>query len=408
MKKLLLVLIILVSALQLRAQEASKDFIIYFDLDSYKLSQSAKATLDSIAPYAKQFKDVSVSGTGYTDDSGTAGYNKVLAANRLNAAKSYLEVQGLSIIAIDGSYNTTIKPITPEKQRRAVISIKGKNLISAGAGYEEQEFTGRGGTVVIANVKNGSDGAISINEYFSPESMIANEMYAIDVDGNILQTDGMIKICYDIKKLDPDGQTFTIKMPANRGKINGQMSIWLQVKKDDGEVAWQNTTIDITTDPEEKFYIFKVPAGTQGCQKINLDRPCATPNNKEGRPVAVYIETYKVFDFYTVAITSDSYYPTQSYGPTFSAKLNAKLWVFTADEDDNIRNMNFFGKYRDNDNKTQTFGGSLSTAKYRYNKKDHSHHFFIPENPKSTLKGKTVKGKETGFWAWVKRQFSGK
>lgn len=406
MKKLLLVLIIFVSALQLRAQEASKDFIIYFNLDSYELSQAAKATLDSITLYTKELKDISISGAGYTDDSGTASYNKVLAANRLNAAKRYLEAQGLSIIAIDGSYNTTVKPTTPEKQRRAVISIKGKNLISAGAGYSPQEFTGPGGTVVIANVENGSNGAISINEYFSPESMIANGIYAIDVNGDILQTDGMIEICNDIKKLDPDGKTFTVKIPANRGKVNRRMSIWLLVRNENGTSGWQNTTIDITTDPEEKFYIFQVPIGTQGCIKINLDRPvCGTKDivagkNISRKPVAVYIETLDAFDFYAVCITPAANYSNEENALPFSAKLNDKLWLFTAEEEESVRNMNFFGKYRD-DKDEKMVAKSLERVKYRYDEKDHSHYFFIKDR-----KPKTAEEKEKGFWAWVKRQFS--
>jgi predicted Zn-dependent protease len=62
--------------------------------------------------------------------------------------------------------------------------------------------------------------------------------------------------------------------------------------------------------------------------------------------------------------------------------------------------MNFFGKYRD-DKEEKMIAKSLERVKYRYDEKDHSHHFFIKDR-----KQKAAEDKEKGFWAWVKRQFS--
>ncbi len=387
MKKFFFFLLMLIPALHLHAQEMSKTFVIYFDHDSYALSDKARTTLDSIMPFAKQLTHATISIIGYTDDSGTAEYNKILAVDRANAAKGYLENKGLNVADIAGNIYYDEKPALPEMQRRAIITVNGNKVLPsiAGNGFEQQEFTGPQGTIVIANVPKGSSGAIKVREFFTPESMIAGGMYCMTMDDRVLQTDGMIEICRNETEMDPSGEFYTVKIPAkNRAMINTLMTVWLSVRKSDGSLRWENTTIEITSDPEKKYYVFKVPVGTEGCIKINMDMPCVRENGCK----VVYIATDKPYDFTNVSVGA------KEMGTLyFSAKVNDTLWAFTGSRGAKEGNMVFTGSYNEY-GKEKTLTVALKDMKHTYNRRPRSHVYYIYDPTE-----------RSGFWAWLRRQF---
>jgi hypothetical protein len=263
---------------------------------------------------------------------------------------------------------------------------------AAGGGFEQQEFKGPEGTIVIASVAKGSTGAVTISEYFNSASMLAGNMNAIDVNNNVLWTCGMMEICFDKEDLDPSGKFYTVKVPLNqKRKINRTMSIWLAIRGKAGSLLWQNTSIHITSDPEGKYYIFNVPIGTERCVKINLDVKCA--NDSECK--VIHIATSKPYNFYNMSIMDGK------NSLSFSAKVNDTLYAFTTDGDGNtdLRRMVFTGVYSKN-NKPRTIKARLIKMKYTSDQYGLAHCYYLDR--------KTRPIEEKGFWAWIRRQFNGK
>ncbi|AWH84566.1 hypothetical protein HYN59_05280 [Flavobacterium album] len=393
MKKLFPLLLMLIAGLELHAQETIKAFTIYFDHDNYALSDKAKATLDSVAPYAKQFTGTAISSIGYTDDSGTLEYNKILAVNRANAAKDYLEAKGVTVGMTGGNIYHDKKPSAPERQRRAIITVKGNKATPsvAGCNFEQQEFTGPEGTVVIASVAKGSAGAVTVSEYYNSTTMLAGNMNAVDVNNNVLWTCGMMEICFNKGDLDPSGKFYTVKVPLNgKRKINRAMSIWLTIRGEDGVLRWENTSIQITSDTERKYYMFNLPVGTENCVKINLDASCV--NDSECR--VIHIVTSRPYNFHKLTVTDGK------NSLSFSAKINDTLYAFTTDGDGNInlRNMIFTGVYSKS-NKARTIRARLRKMKYTSDKYGLAHCYYLDKKARPV--------EEKGFWAWVRRQFRG-
>lgn len=391
MKKLFLLLLALIPVVNLQAQETSKSFVVYFNHDSYTLSETAKAMLDSIVPYSKGLTSAAISVSGYTDDSGTLDYNKDLAANRANAAKDYLEGKGLAVAEAGGNLYIKDKPATPEKQRRAVIKVSGNKVIPSVASghFEQQEFRGPEGTIIIASVAKGSTAAVTVSEYYNSTTMLAGNMNAIDVNNNILWTCGMMEICFEKKDIDPSGKFYTVKVPLNeKRKINRSVSIWLTIKGADGVLRWENTAVKITSDPEGKYYIFNLPIGTETCVKINLDIKCE--NDSECK--VVHIATSKPYNFHKLTITDGK------NSLSFSAKVNDTLYAFTTDGDGTIdlRKMVFTGVYSKN-NKPRSIRARLIKMKYTSDQYGLAHCYYLDKKARPE--------EEKGFWAWVRRQF---
>ncbi len=391
MKKYLL-LLCFVSMLKLTAQETSKTFTIYFDHDSYELSEKAKTLLDSVALYTTQLSGTYVSTIGYTDPSGTFDYNRILAANRANAAKGYLEAKGFEVLRMGGNIPVADEPKTPEKQRRTVITVKGNGIAqSAPGGFEQQEFKGPEGTIVVASVAKGSAGAVTVSEFFSPKKMIENGMYAVDVDDNILRTAGMIEVCSDAQEANPDGKPLTVKIPiADKGTIVMKINVWV-AELENGAVRWRSTPIDLTMDTEKKYYVFEVPVPPGSCLKINLDMSCTAANNCK----IIHVMTHEPYDFFDIGIADEK------ESLTFAAKVNDTLWAFTTTADVKPNSMVFTGMFKDRDGNQKTIQMPLMKMKYTSGKYGLAHCFHI------TKKVRPLEDQGKGFWAWLRRQFGG-
>lgn len=68
---------------------------IYFDLNSFQLSAKSNVELDRLVSFLKQNSSSSAQLFGYTDPSGSADYNRMLANKRIMAAIQYLNSKGI-------------------------------------------------------------------------------------------------------------------------------------------------------------------------------------------------------------------------------------------------------------------------------------------------------------------------
>jgi peptidoglycan-associated lipoprotein len=69
---------------------------VYFALDSYSLTNEARAVLDSQAQWLNANPAVNVTIEGHADERGTREYNLALGERRANAARLHLESRGIS------------------------------------------------------------------------------------------------------------------------------------------------------------------------------------------------------------------------------------------------------------------------------------------------------------------------
>lgn len=68
---------------------------VFFEYDSYALSEAARSTLQKQAQWLKQYPAVKVTVEGHCDERGTREYNLALGDRRANAVRSYLIAQGV-------------------------------------------------------------------------------------------------------------------------------------------------------------------------------------------------------------------------------------------------------------------------------------------------------------------------
>ena len=69
---------------------------IYFDFDSYVLTDEAKSILNNKAQFLKRYPKVNVNIEGHCDERGTAEYNLALGEKRAHSAYQYLVNLGIS------------------------------------------------------------------------------------------------------------------------------------------------------------------------------------------------------------------------------------------------------------------------------------------------------------------------
>lgn len=87
---------------ELRAQEREEaiqqisENKIYFDFDSFKLSEKARQTLQAKAKQMKKFTSLTMVIEGHCDERGTSEYNLALGQKRAQAAYEYLVLLGVS------------------------------------------------------------------------------------------------------------------------------------------------------------------------------------------------------------------------------------------------------------------------------------------------------------------------
>ena len=105
---------------------------IYFDFDSYTVSDQYQSLLQAHAQYLKSHPERHVLLQGNTDERGTSEYNLALGARRANSVKEYLVSLGVSAGRLDTISYGKERPICTEsdescwaQNRRGVTTITG-------------------------------------------------------------------------------------------------------------------------------------------------------------------------------------------------------------------------------------------------------------------------------------------
>jgi len=381
MKKTLYLLALLCAALGSAQQ---KQVNIYFDTASNSLGVPAVKTIDSLIDAAKAIADYRIHITGYTDPVGSTDANYQLGMKRATAAKDYLVKKGLKESAIitlsKGEEEARDQSSEHHRRRRATLALSSIELQSLPSGYEERTFRGQSGTIVTGSFPVGSGATVTVSEFFTSESMIANSMYAMDTNGNILLSCGMIEICTEDVKFDPTGKFFIVKVPS-RGRADTRMTLWLSDQVNSG-TRWRETPIEVTV--EDGYYVFKVPVTENRCLKINLDMPCIVSNNCE----VVFIATHKPYNFTDVQVKTDS------RALAFSAQVNDTLYAFTKGRGESMVDMKFVGLRSGRPYLT------IGLDKCKFSRDRGTSYYYICED--------CLKTKKKGFFAWLQKVFTGK
>jgi outer membrane protein OmpA-like peptidoglycan-associated protein len=101
-------------------------YTVYFDYNSYRLDPAGSEILRVAADAYRSGTPAAVQVTGYTDPSGSAGYNQRLSLRRANAVAAELERNGVpqSAVVVSGQGETSNAP-SPGQDRRVDVTLGG-------------------------------------------------------------------------------------------------------------------------------------------------------------------------------------------------------------------------------------------------------------------------------------------
>lgn len=101
-------------------------FTVYFDYNSSQIGPAGREIVRLAADAYKAGSPSGVQVTGFTDSSGSAGYNQRLSLRRANAVAAVLVQDGVpqSALAVSGQGETSSSP-TPGQDRRVDVTLGG-------------------------------------------------------------------------------------------------------------------------------------------------------------------------------------------------------------------------------------------------------------------------------------------
>jgi OmpA-OmpF porin, OOP family len=101
-------------------------YTVYFDYNSSQLTPAAREVVRFVADGYKARPPGPVQVTGYTDPSGSAGYNQRLSLRRANAVAAELQSDGVpqSALVVSGQGESSNEP-TPGQDRRVDVTVGG-------------------------------------------------------------------------------------------------------------------------------------------------------------------------------------------------------------------------------------------------------------------------------------------
>ncbi|CAN5315717.1 OmpA family protein [soil metagenome] len=86
---------------------------IFFDTDKYDLKQKSKTELNKVVKFLQSNPELKVEIAGYTDDQGSAEYNKSLSLNRAKAVYEYLNQEGIPDNQLSFKGYGQLDPVAP-------------------------------------------------------------------------------------------------------------------------------------------------------------------------------------------------------------------------------------------------------------------------------------------------------
>ena len=101
-------------------------YTVYFDYNSSRLGPAGREVVKLAADAYKTGTPSSVQVTGYTDPSGSAGYNQRLSLRRANAVAAELQSDGVpqNALVVSGQGESSNEP-TPGQDRRVDVTVGG-------------------------------------------------------------------------------------------------------------------------------------------------------------------------------------------------------------------------------------------------------------------------------------------
>lgn len=451
MKKLFLIMLMLCG--MARAQNTT----VYFDFDSYALTDEAKAVLDSTFSNLQYYREVNVDMLGYTDDKGTVVYNDTLALRRATAVRNYLKTKYPKIngrVFKEKVYGNLPEGLSDSEKRCVRAYVRDDLMCWYDPNYEVR-YQGNNGVEVIAFIRESRQNPHipTIITSFSAEEMLANNRFGVDTDGNILKSWGMI----DIKGGESEDGYYTVRIPIDEIPDTG-MSIWLpddeatenvqrrgdesipfapipQVNANvaalangktkaqnnnakrrssidntpginarpsrDGNtnnVRWKDTDIKIEIDSTGTYYEFRVPVSASGNTRINLDKPCGITN--DNRFAAKNSQPIRYKTIYLSTLEAYNFYNvgigSKKDQISFSAKINDTLYAFTVPYKTKTQGLSFSG-WQNGHEKALTF--RLARCKFKQDKQNNVYYTMTDRTLHESQKRKT------GLWAWFSRLF---
>ena len=93
--------------------------VVYFEFDSFALSQVTRDVLDRHVTYLRNNPNVNVVLEGHTDERGSAEYNLALGENRAKSVQDYLTLRGVPARQLSVTSFGEMNPAVPESNEAA-------------------------------------------------------------------------------------------------------------------------------------------------------------------------------------------------------------------------------------------------------------------------------------------------
>ena len=247
-----------------QAQDASDKETIYFEKNSYELTDQAKENLQELKTHIKKTrnrKEIKI--TGHTDVDASNGYNKKLALNRALAVQQFLESEQvynrchLFSKGEEQTVNANSSEIEKALNRRVEIALNYTNdnsvYKSLRKKYQQYEVTLDKDTVLIC--KEGSQLVINkgvfdvdprkgpvkvkVKEFYDKGSFIASNITASTYDNKILESRGMLNISASQK-----GKPVKLKHGEEikvlfKDRVAGDGTELFKGVRNNGEMVWK-------------------------------------------------------------------------------------------------------------------------------------------------------------------------
>lgn len=265
---------------------------LYYDLNEFELKSTHIDSLDSKLLAEAYNKYIIV---GYADSTGKPEKNLTLSEKRGQGVIEYLQNKGfdndkLSLI-IKGSDSSGGKELS--KNRRVVILVeKIKNL-------NPKVVKGKKGSKLY--LEDSLD--VSVEEYFTPEDLVKNNITTISSSGEQLISGGMFALDFqndeDTSKFNDMEVTFCMPIGAYQDQITksnevdySAMTLWASEIGEDGKVKWVDTGIpfEIKEETNEICITTKGDSLFSGGRVANADIPCDDEDRCPDRSLSLIIK----------------------------------------------------------------------------------------------------------------------
>lgn len=384
------------------AQESEHNnrLTLHYRTNVYELSEAQE---DSVCRFVQQRAAAdsleTVQIVGYTDERGAIDYNQALSERRAGAIAAFVrklenELPPFRIAPRGATVNTAY--VEDVEQRRADIV-----LITSPYSSKTRENQPMGG-IDLSDPKWFRD----LLFCSSAREMLAQRMYALDQDGHILKTGGMVSFrLTDAARRNPDfGQDeVSVRISLDGwGAFDPEMLLWAGVRNSDGEIRWVRIPGRIEYEASTNSYrCFFRCADLPGnwtldytwCLNIDRCMDCpAEASRPDIKEKVIYVSTFKDYGFTDVGVTHGR----------FSAVVERegrKAYAFVVPES-SLADAEFYGVFnrKGKNLRLRAWLGECAVSGKKqapYFEQGPKTHYFI--NQKEYNK--------KGFFAWVARWF---